>query len=165
PELGLNVALLGGIFGGIGFYFLYKGNPLEKALIHLIGSQEKLERLPEVKRTKIDIHPRQGNAVNYFERKEVLGIEPDAMTSNMMRVTEKGKTIGVAFKYLTALAGDNHASDEKTEIRVYFFQQPAEFKLVKIRDAEGSYKSKDKMTALEGKALEAMIKNGNFRYA
>lgn len=152
------IASMGLTAGGWGIYKLFLSNHLEKALIHLIGSKEKLNRLTEVKRTTTYIYQKQGNGFNLLDRNEVLWIEPEAMTSNVMRVTEKGKTIGVAFKYLECLPDGS----ENTEIRVYFFNPPAKNPLMKIKNLNGNYISKNQMYASEAKALEGMIKHQRF---
>ncbi|MCE5316004.1 MAG: hypothetical protein LLG04_01395 [Parachlamydia sp.] len=154
------VPFLGGVMLGAGAVLGIKvviqaarGNPLENAVNRLAGGKDKLEKLPvlnwfEVKNRKRTIHQSQA--------KDLL----EAMTANVMCITDQGKTQGLAVKYVTV-----KAQHTKTSVRLYFFREPYDnlaHGALKLVPEPCSYSVHDKMTAKKGRALEEMIRSNNF---
>lgn len=138
----LAAAVLPGVFvAGMGFFAIRdarKKNKLEKALVHLVGGKDKLEQLPVV------------NCVD--SNKGFLEIKLEAMRQNVMRVTHKGKTHGVAFKY-AVIQGENEP--DNTCIRLYLLNEPFH-----TGTLWRGYRfiSEASMSSVEGEELEKMIR-------
>lgn len=126
-------------------------NQLEKALTQLVGGKEKLEQLPEFnlsadKLEKMRLHLKK------FVTEDV--------TENVMRITQQNKTIGVAFKY-------DISNGDKVERAVQFFLFNKSFSSSysgghEIGRVKYSIETRSDMKAVEGRALEEMIRTNDF---
>lgn len=152
--------ILGGVIMGAGALLGLKvviqaarGNPLENAVNRLAGGKDKLEKLPvlnwlEVRNRKRTIHEN--------EAKDLV----QAMTANVMRLTDQGKTHGLAVKYETV-----KGQSSKTSVRLYFFREPF-YSMIHVSNKSNheyhTYSTHDKMSAKKSSMLEEMIRNNNF---
>lgn len=141
------LALIAG--SGLGIYAIKKArqpNELEEALNHLVGGKKRLDQLPEVKSVP--------GSNGYFT------IKLEDMTQNIMRVTHKGKTHGVAFHHVWY--HEDAARPDRSSIQVYLFKPPFK-KFSEPQFATYSLSSSTCMYPFDGRFYEKMIRKGNFR--
>lgn len=145
PVLG-SLALGLGVFLGLKAVIISsRENHLEKALIHLIGSKEKIEQLPEVKRDA--------------SKGDCLRIKKEDMTANIMRVTHNGKTHGVAFKWYKHDYKEGRVIS-KTNVALYLYKEPFNTSSGSLNGCGQNYefRAKRDMRADEGSLFQEMIR-------
>lgn len=154
PLASAAVVGLGVILGIKTIYDLSKENPLESALIEVIGNKQKFDQLPEFCLT-----PQNRNEMRNHPKRFVL----NGVAEQVMRVTRDKQTHGVLFKYQV----ENAKSVERC-VRIFLFREPFDTlsSSFKIEDngtlCRYSVDIRKSMKGREARAFVEMIHRGNF---